>query len=114
MTFRDAIAYIAPDGASEPASSVDDGAMVRRDAPRIVTNSYTLPPLTTSPSTSKKVACIVSNGGMGVVVPASTKLNVNSAARITVGVPSAQLAEAASRGDSDAHIEGRTPKPRQA
>ena len=52
LTFCDAIAYIASDGKNQPASSVDDGARVRRDAPSTVTNSYKLPPLTMSPSTS--------------------------------------------------------------
>ena len=52
LMFCVEIAYSAPDGKNELPSSVDVGAIVRVDAPRIVTNSYTLPPLTTSPSTS--------------------------------------------------------------
>ena len=52
LMFCVEIAYSASDGKNVPPSSVDDGASVRLSAPEMVTNSYTLPPFTTSPSTS--------------------------------------------------------------
>ena len=52
LIFCVEIAYSASDGKNVPPSSVDDGAISRFSAPEMVTNSYTLPPFTTSPSTS--------------------------------------------------------------
>ena len=114
LMFCVEIAYSASDGKNVPPSKVDVGAMVRLAAPRIVTNSYTLPPFTTSPSTSKNVVYIEWNGGIDVLVLDRTKRKSNSAARVIVGVPSLQLAVVASSVAPDSQMDGRIPKPRHA
>ena len=114
MTFCVEMAYSAPDGSNVPPSSVDDGAIERLDAPTTDTNSYTLLPFTASPSTSKKVAYIEPNGGIGVLVPACTKRKSNSAARCVSADPSLQVAVPTSIVTPEEHLEGRIPNPRQA
>ena len=94
LTFWVDIAYSASLYGKMPASNVStaDGAIERLVAPRTAFSSYTLPPLIESPSTSKKVVNIWLNGAICSCVPACTNLKSNSAARMVVGVPSAQLA----------------------
>ena len=92
LTFCCASAAFAPDGSNTPGSSVEDAARMARDAPSTDTNSYTLPPCATSPSTSKNVVYIRPNGGICVSVPARTNVKSNSAARKIVVVPSTHVA----------------------
>ena len=108
------IAYSASDGRNCPASSVDDGAIVRLAAPSTDTNSYTAPPFTTSPSTSKKVVCIEPNAGIVVDVPDCTNWNRSSVVRMISAVPSRHVAVARSTAAVDAHSDGRMPKPMHA
>ena len=92
LTLRVEIAYKASLSGNTPASSVSaaEGAIQREVAPSTASSSYTLPPLIESPSTSKTVMYIRMNAGIEMVVPAYTNRKSNSAARIVVGVPSAQ------------------------
>jgi hypothetical protein len=114
LTFCDAMTYSASFSANVPASSVSaaDGAIVRLVAPSTAFSSYTDPSPITSPSTSKKVVCSRSKAGICSLVPAYTKRKSNSAARIVVGVPSAQLAITRSSTDPEEQYDARSPKPR--
>ena len=114
LTFCVEVAYSASFSAKNPASIVSaaDGAIVRLVAPSTAFSSYKLPPLITSPSTSKKVASIRSKAGICSLVPAYTKRKSNSAARIVVGVPSTQLAVTRSSTEPEEQYDLRSPNPR--
>jgi hypothetical protein len=112
FTFRVEMAYSASFSGKTPASRCAKGAIWRLDAPTTASSSYTLPPLITSPSTSKKVVNMRSNAGSCSCEPAYTNLKSNSTALIAVGVPSRQSAVEGSSSAPEKQYDLRRPKPR--